>query len=313
MTSNGASPDPTESFEIPRSLKTWPYATRQLLQMPHPEIVEGHARNLLSRALNIGRLTAFVGSGASMAYGRISWIDMLYTAQEAVRARYSANENKIAKAEEQAHIKILYNLLDQHKIERDSNVHVSSQLAVFQLSEELDKALDAALSKTDEGKSGSTFRETIMWVTRDERGHAEQLLKDAFLDRDVPELPAQEQVDSKTIEKKVRSILWGRENLPPKDQYFLPWDSCLETQLKQKLEEKFPSALGDKTAADILSSLKEFLHSPLRRYQLAAQLRSLPKEKRVAVLDILKEAFTQRRTESKERGKTHSVQYLPSS
>ena len=69
--------EPTLFPKLPESLKRWPYAVRQLLQTPHPDLIEAHAWNLLSRALNVGRLTAFVGSGASMAYGRISWRDMV--------------------------------------------------------------------------------------------------------------------------------------------------------------------------------------------------------------------------------------------
>jgi hypothetical protein len=183
------SPDKIK-LHIPDSLKKWPYAARQLLRMPHPEIVKGHARNLLSRALNVGRLTAFVGSGASMAYGRISWIDMLYTAQQAVLKRYEDEQrsatSKLKLGEAGEHINLLFDLLHHHRLERDGKAEASSQLAVFQLSEELDKAMDAVPKNQSIKGNSSTFRETIMWVTRDERGHAEQLLKDAFFDRDVP-------------------------------------------------------------------------------------------------------------------------------
>lgn len=67
-----------------------PFDARELLHLPDPNFIESQAFQLLTRALHSSRLTAFVGSGASMAYGRISWSDMLYTTQRAVLERSAA-------------------------------------------------------------------------------------------------------------------------------------------------------------------------------------------------------------------------------
>ena len=49
----------------------WPYAANYVLDTLDPRLIENHATAILSRALNIGRVVAFVGAGTSMAYGRI--------------------------------------------------------------------------------------------------------------------------------------------------------------------------------------------------------------------------------------------------
>ena len=62
----------------------WPDATRSLLRVPELNRIEHDARGLLSRALNGGRVIGFVGAGTSMAYGRLSWRDLVRIKQEQV-------------------------------------------------------------------------------------------------------------------------------------------------------------------------------------------------------------------------------------
>lgn len=154
----------------------WPYARGLLLQAPDPKMIEGHAFALLSRALNIGRVTAFVGSGASAAYGRIGWHELLREVQDTVLERYDTSQSKTSNLQATR----IRALLEDIKIKQDDDLEVSTQLAVFQLSEELDRALLSASKSHD--PLVPTLRDSVMWLTADERGYIEKLLIDTFLD-----------------------------------------------------------------------------------------------------------------------------------
>jgi hypothetical protein len=65
----------------------WMYAAEHVLKTYDWDLIENHAVQLLSRSLNIGRVTAFVGAGTSMAYGRISWKNLVLTELRKVRAK----------------------------------------------------------------------------------------------------------------------------------------------------------------------------------------------------------------------------------
>lgn len=51
-------------------IANWPYARSELFAAPDAETIERHGIRHLARTMNLGRVTAFVGSGASSAYGR---------------------------------------------------------------------------------------------------------------------------------------------------------------------------------------------------------------------------------------------------
>lgn len=181
------------------------------LQAPYGDLIESHAVALICRALNIGRVTAFVGSGASMAYGRISWNDMIYSVQANAIRRFNDKKAELEKQEAaQARAQRIYNLLKKHEIARDAWADASQQLTIFQLAEELHRELDQALKNTR-----STFREDIMWLTHDDRGHVEQILLDAVLDTDYDTFAKQSAAgtDAQSAEfliSEVQSVLWGK-------------------------------------------------------------------------------------------------------
>ncbi len=54
-------------------LRHWPYTIHQIDDTLDSSLIEGRAKQILFQALNSGLLTAFVGSGVSAAYGRLSW------------------------------------------------------------------------------------------------------------------------------------------------------------------------------------------------------------------------------------------------
>ncbi|WP_349368709.1 SIR2 family protein [Salinarimonas sp.] len=59
--------------QIREQLRYWPYMINQLDETLDIALIEGRARQILFQALNARSLTAFVGSGTSAAYGRLSW------------------------------------------------------------------------------------------------------------------------------------------------------------------------------------------------------------------------------------------------
>lgn len=64
----------TPFFDIHREeLWHWPYTLHQIDETLDVGLIEGRGKQLLYQAITDRRLTAFVGSGASMAYGRLSW------------------------------------------------------------------------------------------------------------------------------------------------------------------------------------------------------------------------------------------------
>jgi hypothetical protein len=109
-TTDDNKPDDAEGYSFQARLERWAYAVNQLYQTPAADLIEHHATYLLSRALNIGRLTAFIGSGASMAYGRISWSELIRTAQERVLLDWKGLD--LGKGHKQQRISELKQLLD---------------------------------------------------------------------------------------------------------------------------------------------------------------------------------------------------------
>ena len=60
---------------VREQLRHWPYTIHQIDETLDIELIEGRAKQLLFQAINSNSLTAFVGSGLSANYGRLSWRD----------------------------------------------------------------------------------------------------------------------------------------------------------------------------------------------------------------------------------------------
>jgi hypothetical protein len=151
------------------SAKDWGEARRLLLDAPTSALIESHAVAFLSRSLNLRPPIAFVGAGASMAYGRISWRDAVIAMQEHVLREWE----KLPKGKVRQSSKSLYDLLTRVKIERGRDQGDSRDfLITFQLSEQLDKALRPARPT---GKKGE-FRDRLKTLLGDDLGHAQHIL-----------------------------------------------------------------------------------------------------------------------------------------
>ena len=60
---------------VREQLRYWPYTLHQIDDTLDINLIEGRGKQLLYRAIHSQNLTAFVGSGLSMSYGRLSWRD----------------------------------------------------------------------------------------------------------------------------------------------------------------------------------------------------------------------------------------------
>lgn len=66
----------SNTFNIERKqLQRWPYVTNLVDGTLDPRLIEGRGKQLLFQALSNKTVLAFVGSGLSTAYGRLSWWD----------------------------------------------------------------------------------------------------------------------------------------------------------------------------------------------------------------------------------------------
>ncbi|HWA90315.1 MAG TPA: SIR2 family protein [Rhizomicrobium sp.] len=175
--------------------RDWPYAEAYLLETLDPDLIESHACQILSRALNVGRVVAFVGAGVAMSYGRISWRELVETEEHRVRKHLddflddvrkkignpAATEEQILKDDPAyGHIRRLKAVLDSLKLK---DVRSERFPMIFQLCEQLDNAL-FNIGWTREHQT-QQMRQHAMELTIDERGHARQILIDALRDPDL--------------------------------------------------------------------------------------------------------------------------------
>lgn len=75
MSSFPKSKKETELDRVREQLRYWPYTINHIEDTLDMSLIEGRGRQLLFQAINSRSLTAFVGSGLSASYGRLSWRD----------------------------------------------------------------------------------------------------------------------------------------------------------------------------------------------------------------------------------------------
>lgn len=167
----------------------WHYARRQLLIDSDPERIEAHARDQLGRAINIGNLVAFAGSGLSMTYGRLSWgglvEDMVRRACDAAALVTACLKQHALPTDEIEKAKQGLNRLgfDGKKIRRDLGSE-SFPLAFEQcevLWETLRRARPSDITDDTEGPwkehgLDRSMRQIAADLLRDDRGHADVMI-----------------------------------------------------------------------------------------------------------------------------------------
>lgn len=150
-------------------LADWPYATRYLLNTLDPFLIEKHAVSILCRALNIGRLTGFVGAGGSMAYGRITWRDLVQQALEEVITTFDG----IPDSAKTKRMESLYQTVKFLNKGGPNEVDGDRLPMRYQLCEELDNAMQ----NFKDPKNNKSLREKTKAFTIDDSGHASRILK----------------------------------------------------------------------------------------------------------------------------------------
>src|SRR5262249_22102365 len=105
----------------------------------------------------------------------------------------------------------LHDLLLDLTVSRDDS-RASQQLVVFQLAEALDQAITSVVppeQPSNRDDALDDFRGTIMWLTYDDRGNAEQLIREALLDDVRKSDPPKKYRD---IEELIKEALWRSNN-----------------------------------------------------------------------------------------------------
>jgi hypothetical protein len=163
----------------------WAYASDSLMDVPDGARIARHADEIIFRALTQGRTVAFVGAGASMAYGRLSWRDLVLTAIERALVRVMALEKRIGELPDQ--IARAKRLLEKHRPASEAESDSGAFPLLFQLAERLDELVAAA-----EGQPPK-FRRDVIEGVQDDWGQARNMLREVVQER---RLLRSENVDS---------------------------------------------------------------------------------------------------------------------
>ena len=81
--------------DFDNSLNHWPHAANRLRDNLDLDRLESHAIGILARAMRTERLVAFVGAGASVAYGRLAWGALMEKLYDEIKGTKAAKESPI--------------------------------------------------------------------------------------------------------------------------------------------------------------------------------------------------------------------------
>lgn len=141
MPAGPAPRDEREPTSLHDLLLEWPYARDYLLTTMDRDLIESHGFMHLSRALNIGTVVAFLGAGVSMAYGRISWKNLVNSlVKDADQVYKTLNRKGLAGPRH----KTLYDNLNELQLEKrppGGDLKSDRYPSVFQLCFELMREL----------------------------------------------------------------------------------------------------------------------------------------------------------------------------
>jgi hypothetical protein len=154
---------------------------KRLLDDPDPAKIEQAAVWQLSRALNIGRVIAFVGSGVPMAYGRITWQGLVETLADQVLADFDQVDITEKLQEHKAEKERLGGLRDRAKTLRHGDAGTDQYPTLFQLAELLDQGISNILNR-----EAKHLRTALAIAISDDRGQGRELFRRAFRDASRP-------------------------------------------------------------------------------------------------------------------------------
>ncbi len=271
-------------------LQDWPYARDYLLSTMDGDLIERHAVLQLSRALNIGSVIGFLSAGVSMAYGRISWHQLVAELVRDVTTNYRAVAEEYSKDKDASgepiqappRLKKLYENIVSLNIDgrtRGDNIKADRYPSVFQLCEELSLGLSEdpkfrTLHNLEETTRSDLFLDGVKLRTRDGHYHAISLLK-KYLRRNPPTPP-----DRLDIEVDALDADWAIYSPIDRTQLFtfecvIDFMLSLDEALKKRVDSLI--ALGTSASS---SRLK-----PSLRFLAVASMASATTDERNAIAD----------------------------
>jgi hypothetical protein len=177
-----------------RLVRDRPYAREFVLDTMDPDLIQRHGELLLSRAVNIGRIVAFVGAGVSMSYGRISWRELVRELLDSAEESFleAAQKYRIERdrdyEEDHPRIKIIYETLAALKPPENADTDGAWRdmpparlLILFQIADELGEAIHR-LDKSATHELNPVRREARQLVY-DDAGHARRLFESSYKNR----------------------------------------------------------------------------------------------------------------------------------
>lgn len=168
--------------QVTRKLDDWPYARAYVAETLDRSALERQASAMLSRAINVGRLIAFVSSGVSMSYGRLAWSGLVSYVVSDVLERYRKVDRPPANL-----VTISENLsaIWPASDKKPRSVRSDRYPALFQYCERLDKALAELPPSTTrpDQRSEPPLRDKVAALLYDDRGHAHVMMTELLADR----------------------------------------------------------------------------------------------------------------------------------
>ena len=157
----------------------WPYASDYANRTLDPDAIENHAVLSLCRSLAIKKLVAFLGAGVSMAYGRISWQNLVLLLVEKAKSRWEAHRNSIPTKETAAYrtAERLHKVLVDIDPSNRQDIPADRYPMIFEICEKLELALDRLVPRSP--SDADSFRHEATRLTLDAEGHAREIIESA--------------------------------------------------------------------------------------------------------------------------------------
>jgi tetratricopeptide (TPR) repeat protein len=162
---------------------TWPYAASHVNASLDPDLIEKHGIDRISRALDIGHVVAFLGSGTSMSYGRASWQGLVDHLRDDVVRKFEQNFKGPHAKDVPPDIRSLKTTLDTVGQRGDDALASERYPILFQITEQLNEMLVEEARKNpaaQKKKLENKFREHTQRLAYDDREHAKHLIRSAL-------------------------------------------------------------------------------------------------------------------------------------
>lgn len=294
-------PDLTED-PLRHLIFNWPYAKEFVLDTMDPELIQRHGELLLSRAINIGRIVAFVGAGVSMSYGRISWRELVRAVLDSAEQKYADKAKDPKFTKDNPRIGIIYDTLQAlkpnagHIADEDGawrDMPSARLLILFQIADELSRALGRINEPDAQARdpaqrtmrSARSVRDEAQQLVYDDAGHARRLLESSYRDQ-----PANQGNGSAVV-----SQLMGDPDKQSRPRRILERQPSYEQVFTRaalgKLRMRLPAELTglgrlcDIFVAEGTEGIPPYLN-PTHRFIVAAVLAAMPKDKRDEQIEI---------------------------